>query len=309
MRPQRLKVSLWTVLLNAQIFLAFFMGLAVLGIAWQIVIPEFLEHKGTWGDVSFYAAVAAVLYFFLPRIVTKALRSSDTFVRSRRASRNPALQAVKKTAEAFIALLASRDRVTAPSFHLRVEEEVAKSPLGKAMFNNAGMIDVIAGQDAVVLGEGIARSLDESELKAVLAHEWGHKDIIETPLRFVLMVIRQVLMVVVLSMVLWVVTTPLQFREIWHCVAILFPMTMAFDFCKSWLSRCGEYKADATCYRITGDPETLIRALGKIEERIREDEPEKWERIANRTWFEMLFSSHPKTEQRAQALRWLSSAA
>lgn len=281
----------------------------MLGLAGFVILSEFFEHNGTWETVIFQALFAMIVLVIFPRFAVSALRKSDAFVRSKRAARNPALQAARGVAERFINLLASRDRVTAPSFHLTVEEDVANSPLGKGMLHNAGMVDQIVGRDAIVLGEGAARNLSEKQLRSVLGHEWGHKDAIENKLRLCLAVIKQVLTVLVIIMVMWSFGPRVAFGEIWHCLVLLFPMTFLYDLFKAWMSRCGEYKADVVCYRITGDPETLIEALGKIEEGMRETDPAKWQRHANRTRFELLFSSHPLTRQRAKTLRWLTAAA
>ncbi|WLQ14350.1 zinc metalloprotease HtpX [Hahella aquimaris] len=166
----------------------------------------------------------------------------------------------------------------------------------------------IGGSDdaAIVVSQGLLRSLSQRELAGVLAHEIAHirngdvrvmmiADSISR-LVFLLTHIGQFLLLINLPLI-WLGAMSVD----WAIILILLLYPILLSLLQLGLSRTREYLADATAAQLTGDPAGLASALRAIEER-----QGSWmERIFAPGRGESqpsLFRTHPPTEKRIQRL-------
>ncbi|MFT0860206.1 zinc metalloprotease HtpX [Ancylobacter sp. G4_0304] len=161
----------------------------------------------------------------------------------------------------------------------------------------------------ICVTDGLLEILDGRELASVLAHEIGHiahRDLWIMGLADVMS--RLVSLASWMGQLLVLVNLPLVMVGMvhvpWSVVALLIFAPTLMALVQLGLSRTREYDADRAAADLTGDPEGLIRALGKLD------------RLTGRFWEEIflpgrripdpsLLRTHPPTESRVRRLREL----
>lgn len=160
------------------------------------------------------------------------------------------------------------------------------------------------GQEAAVaLSDGLLSVMNLREIAGVLAHEISHvgngdirvmalADAVRR-LTHITSLLGQIMLLISLPLIL---SGTLDVSWIWVGLLIAAPTLSAL--LQLALSRNREFRADLDAARLTGDPEALASALGKLERRAR-----GWERLLgySREAAEML-RSHPRSEERIQRL-------
>lgn len=165
-----------------------------------------------------------------------------------------------------------------------------------------------APEDSTIcITDGLLEILDGRELAGVLAHEIGHiahRDLWIMGLADVMS--RLVSLASWVGQVLLLLNLPLVMMGMvhvpWPVVALLIFAPTLMALFQLGLSRTREHDADRAAAELTGDPEGLIRALGKLE------------RLTGRFWEEILLPgrripepsllrTHPPTESRIRRLR------
>lgn len=162
----------------------------------------------------------------------------------------------------------------------------------------------------ICVTDGLLELLDDRELIGVLAHEIGHianRDLWIMGLADVMS--RLVSLASWLGQLLLLLNLPLLLAGAahvpWHVVTLLIFAPSLMALAQLGLSRTREYDADRAAAELTGDPEGLIRALGKLERRI----GRFWEEIllpGRRIPEPSLLRTHPPTESRIRRLRELA---
>ncbi len=166
---------------------------------------------------------------------------------------------------------------------------------------------------AIALTDGLLRLLNPRELAGVLAHETSHianndmrlmnlADVISR-LTHMLSVIGILLALISLPLVLFGVA-PLPLPGLFLLIAA--PTLSAL--LQLGLSRVREFQADLSAVHITGDPEGLASALGKIEHR----QSSLWQRLllpGYRDPEPSLLRTHPDTAERVRRLLALQDEA
>jgi heat shock protein HtpX len=166
-------------------------------------------------------------------------------------------------------------------------------------------------EDSVIcVTDGLLGLLDSREMIGVLAHEIGHianRDLWIMGLADVMS--RLVSLSSWLGQMLLLLNLPLLLigavHVPWHVVLLLIFSPTLMALIQLGLSRTREYDADRTAAELTGDPEGLIRALGKLERRV----GRFWEEIllpGRRIPEPSLLRTHPPTEDRIRRLRALA---
>ncbi len=163
---------------------------------------------------------------------------------------------------------------------------------------------------AICVTDGLLALLDGRELAGVLAHEVGHianRDLWIMGLADVMS--RLVSLASWLGQILLLLNLPLLLvgavRVPWTVVALLVFAPTLMALIQLGLSRTREYDADRAAADLTGDPEGLIRALGKLERRV----GRFWEEIflpGRRIPEPSLLRTHPPLESRIARLRSLA---
>lgn len=161
----------------------------------------------------------------------------------------------------------------------------------------------------ICVTDGLLEILDGRELASVLAHEIGHiahRDLWIMGLADVMS--RLVSLASWMGQLLVLVNLPLVMAGMvhvpWSVVVLLIFAPTLMALIQLGLSRTREYDADRAAADLTGDPEGLIRALGKLD------------RLTGRFWEEIflpgrripdpsLLRTHPPTESRVRRLREL----
>jgi heat shock protein HtpX len=166
-------------------------------------------------------------------------------------------------------------------------------------------------EDSVIcLTDGLLGLLDSREMIGVLAHEVGHianRDLWIMGLADVMS--RLVSLASWLGQMLLLLNLPLLLVGAvpvpWHAVLLLIFSPTLMALIQLGLSRTREYDADRLAVELTGDPEGLIRALGKLERWL----GRFWEEIllpGRRIPEPSLLRTHPPTEDRIRRLRALA---
>jgi heat shock protein HtpX len=163
---------------------------------------------------------------------------------------------------------------------------------------------------AICITDGLLDLLDGRELAGVLAHEIGHianRDLWIMGLADVMS--RLVSLASWVGQFLLLLNLPLLMAGMvvvpWSVVALLIFAPTLMALVQLGLSRTREYDADRAAAELTGDPDGLIRALGKLD------------RLTGRFWEEVLLPgrripdpsllrTHPPTESRIRRLRELA---
>lgn len=167
------------------------------------------------------------------------------------------------------------------------------------------------GRDgAVALSDGMLRGLPGRELAGVMAHEISHLrsgDI--RLLRLAEAAGRLTRAVALAGMVLLALYLP-ELRAMggspWLPMLLLLAAPLVSDLLALTLSRTREFDADAGAAELTGDPDGLIDALGRISL----VQGENWEmlRRGGLRWLRLI-RTHPTTDERIARLRELAPAA
>jgi heat shock protein HtpX len=168
-------------------------------------------------------------------------------------------------------------------------------------------------EDSVIcVTDGLLGLLDSREMIGVLAHEIGHianRDLWIMGLADVMS--RLVSLSSWLGQMLLLLNLPLLLMGAvhvpWHVVLLLIFSPTLMALIQLGLSRTREYDADRTAAELTGDPEGLIRALGKLERRV----GRFWEEIllpGRRIPEPSLLRTHPPTDSRISRLRELAAS-
>jgi len=165
---------------------------------------------------------------------------------------------------------------------------------------------------SICVTDGLLELLDGRELAGVLAHEVGHianRDLWIMGVADVMS--RLVSLASWVGQFLLLLNLPLLMAGLvhvpWSVVALLIFAPTLMALVQLGLSRTREYDADRAAADLTGDPEGLIRALGKLD------------RLTGRFWEEILLPgrripdpsllrTHPPTESRVRRLRELAAS-
>ena len=162
----------------------------------------------------------------------------------------------------------------------------------------------------ICVTDGLLEILDGRELASVLAHEIGHiahRDLWIMGLADVMS--RLVSLASWMGQLLVLVNLPLVMAGMvhvpWSVVVLLIFAPTLMALIQLGLSRTREYDADRVAADLTGDPEGLIGALGKLERRV----GRFWEDIflpGRRIPEPSLLRTHPPVESRIARLRALA---
>ncbi len=165
---------------------------------------------------------------------------------------------------------------------------------------------------SICVTDGLLELLDGRELAGVLAHEVGHIANCDLWVMGVADVMSRLV-----SLASWVgqflllLNLPLLMAGLvhvpWSVVALLIFAPTLMALVQLGLSRTREYDADRAAADLTGDPEGLIRALGKLERRV----GRFWEEIllpGRRIPVPSLLRTHPPTDSRIGRLRELAAS-
>ncbi len=165
---------------------------------------------------------------------------------------------------------------------------------------------------AIGITDGLLRQLDSRELTAVLAHEISHirsNDLwvmgladLFSRATSILSLMGQFLLLLNLPLILFSAVS-----ISWFAIALLIFAPQLSVLTQLALSRAREYDADLNAARLTGDPESLARALGKIE-RIQGGWLERIILPGRRVPEPSLLRTHPHTEARIARLMTLKAA-
>lgn len=163
---------------------------------------------------------------------------------------------------------------------------------------------------AICVTDGLLALLDGRELAGVLAHEVAHianRDLWILGLADIMT--RLVSLASWLGQILLLLNLPLLLvgavQVPWTVVALLVFAPTLMALIQLGLSRTREYDADRAAADLTGDPEGLMRALGKLERRV----GRFWEEIflpGRRIPEPSLLRTHPPVESRIARLRSLA---
>jgi heat shock protein HtpX len=158
----------------------------------------------------------------------------------------------------------------------------------------------------IAVTHGMLSTLDGRELTGVLAHEMGHirhNDLWVMNLADTLS--RYTHLMSMLGVVLFLFNLPLMFLGgapiSWFGILLLYFAPTASSLLQLGLSRAREYGADVEGARLTGDPDGLMSALGKIERY----QGGAWENVflpGRRVPVPSLLRTHPPTEERIRRL-------
>jgi heat shock protein HtpX len=154
--------------------------------------------------------------------------------------------------------------------------------------------------------EGLLQRLDTRELAGVLAHEIAHvrnNDVWVMSLADILSRLTRIMSF--LAVVLFFVSVPAAFmtdaRIPWAAIGMLYFAPTLSSLLQLALSRAREYDADLGGATLTGDPEALASALGKLERY----QGRFWEDIVmpgRRIPAPSVLRTHPETSQRIERL-------
>ena len=162
------------------------------------------------------------------------------------------------------------------------------------------------GAAFVIVSAGLLRELDPRELVGVLAHEIAH---VRNNDMWILgladTVTRLTRFAATFGLLLLVVNLPLlaagKATVSWYLVLALLLAPTVSALLQLGLSRTREFSADIEAAELTGDPEGLARALGRLEFRARA----VWEALfgyGSRDPVPSLLRSHPRTGDRIERL-------
>ena len=166
----------------------------------------------------------------------------------------------------------------------------------------------------VAVSSGLASSLNDNELRAVLAHEMGHVvngDMLATTL-------LQGLMNTFVYFLARVISRPIEERNAFAGFMVYMLLQFVFSILAmipiSWFSRHREFGADAFAARAVGG-DAMISALRKIDylagRQVRDDRAMTEDALAtmkiyNKDAIANLFATHPPIEARIEAIRRLT---
>lgn len=165
---------------------------------------------------------------------------------------------------------------------------------------------------AIGITVGLMRKLSTRQMAGVLAHEVSHiknNDLLVMSFADLMSRLTQMLSYVAVILVFFNVTALLVNGEAaysWLGILILYLAPVMTNLMQLSLSRTREYDADLDAVRLTGDAQSLIRALTKVERYT----GHFWEDImlpvpARKVPQPSLLRSHPKTEDRIARLQQL----
>jgi len=169
------------------------------------------------------------------------------------------------------------------------------------------------GDSAIALTDGLLRLLNPRELAGVLAHETSH--IINHDMRLMNLadvISRLTHLLSMIGILLALISLPLTLLGIAPLplpgLLLLIVAPTLSALLQLGLSRVREFQADLSAAHITGDPEGLASALGKIEHR----HASLWQRIllpGYRDPQPSLLRTHPDTAERVRRLLTLRDKA
>lgn len=169
---------------------------------------------------------------------------------------------------------------------------------------------------AVAVTEGILNVLPEDELAAVIAHELSHINNRDTLTQAVAATVAGAIsfMAQMASYSMWFFGGSRDDRDGPNPLVILLTVMLApiaASVLQLAISRTREFAADAGAAKLTGDPRALARALQRLDSNARQMPIEgnpAFEPLlivngfSGRQFLSSLFSTHPSTEARVQAL-------
>ena len=193
----------------------------------------------------------------------------------------------------FLKELARRHRAHPPRVCLL--EDKNKDP-------TAGMLDLLFGEDVLILDDDAIRVLDAEELKAVAAHEWHHKDALGTKGGYSIKILRAAL-----RFLFWIglMSSGVSWGAFCWAALVYFTAGFVVKYTFAAFERAVETRCDIGAALELNNPEPLISGLQKIQALVREAKPEEWGRYLEKLRVNPFIFSHPATEKRAQLLRAL----
>lgn len=165
-------------------------------------------------------------------------------------------------------------------------------------------------QAAIAITDGLLRILTPRELAGVLAHEISHISHNDVHLMGLADVVSRLThMLSMTGMMLAILSLPLilfgaAFISFWALVLLIAAPTLS-ALLQMGLSRIREFDADLEAVQLTGDPDGLASALGKIEQQ----QQSLWQRLlfpGYRTSEPSLLRTHPDTRERIRRLMELA---
>jgi heat shock protein HtpX len=210
----------------------------------------------------------------------------------------------------------------APRLHSIVEELAARANLPKPRVYiipqaqpNAFATGRNPQHSAVAVTQGIMQLLDERELRGVIAHELGHvinRDILITSIAATIASAVTFIAQAIKWSTIFGRSDDEEGGSTLGTLALAIVAPIAATLIQLGISRSREFEADATGARLCGDPESLARALEKLErgaEAIPADVAPATASLyivnpfAGVGGFLNLFSTHPSMEERIARLR------
>lgn len=169
---------------------------------------------------------------------------------------------------------------------------------------------------AVAVTEGILNILPEDELEAVIAHELSHINNRDTLIQAVAATVAGAISFIaqMASYSMWFFGSNRDERNSPNPLVMLLTIIIApiaASIIQLAISRTREFAADAGAAKLTGDPRALARALQRLENNARQMPIEAnpaFEPLlivngfSGEQFLSSLFSTHPSTEARIQAL-------
>jgi len=161
----------------------------------------------------------------------------------------------------------------------------------------------------IAISDGLLRGLNTRELAAVLAHEVSHIQSKDLWMKVVADVTTRITSLMALTgyimMIIYLPLYILQDEDIpWVLLLLLIVSPNLSALMQLALSRTREFSADLQAVKLTGDPEGLISALGKIE-RYQINWIEKLLLPGVSVPYPSLLRTHPLTEERIKRLQTL----
>jgi heat shock protein HtpX len=211
----------------------------------------------------------------------------------------------------------------APRLHSIVEELAARANVPKPRVYiipqaqpNAFATGRNPQHSAVAVTQGIMQLLNERELRGVIAHELGHvlnRDILITSIAATIASAVTFIAQAIKWSTIFGRNDEEEGGSTLGTLALAIVAPIAATFIQLGISRSREFEADATGARLCGDPESLARALEKLEQAAEAIPADVAPATASlyivnpfagtAGWFSNLFSTHPPMEERIARLR------
>lgn len=174
-------------------------------------------------------------------------------------------------------------------------QDVLILPGRRGRIANAWVSGTLPFNRRIFLSGFLLQTCTPEEVAAIVAHELGHLSHRH---------LQRYLALAIISTILWVAVFQVLSRLVPPTLGTVTITGMLLGLCSSLiygaLSRTAELEADLYAVKLTGDPEALIQALGKLEmplSRARDENVPEWMRV---------LASHPTLSERVERLRRFS---